>query len=88
MYLRVEFQARTLNTTGSSESAYSVYTGKSLLHLHSLFETSQDHKTLSPQEAEQRLNCSMISCDVSCVGQLRVFSLEIRGFDTLKPARN
>lgn len=42
------------NTTGSSESAYSVYTGKSPLHPHSLFETSQDHKTLSSRQWSTR----------------------------------
>lgn len=34
---------KNTDTKDSSESTYSNYTAKSLLHLHSLFETFQDH---------------------------------------------
>lgn len=34
------------DSEGHSESTYSIYIAKSLLHLHCLFETFQDHKIL------------------------------------------
>lgn len=34
---------KNTDTKGSSESTYSNYTAKALLHLHPLFETFQDH---------------------------------------------